>query len=54
MTQSMISLVVGLAVVIVVALALAGRDRRKHRFATDGRIERWLDSHHMGWMHHRH
>ncbi|WP_175585732.1 hypothetical protein [Caballeronia cordobensis] len=54
MTQSMIGLVVGLAILIVVAFVLAGRDRREHPSATDGRIGRWLDSHHMGWMHRRH
>jgi hypothetical protein len=51
MTQSMIGLVVGCAVVVVVAVALARRYRSEH--PDEGMIQ-WLDSHHMGWMHRKH
>ncbi|WP_164992070.1 MULTISPECIES: hypothetical protein [Burkholderia] len=51
MTQSMISFVVGLAVVLAIAVMLAARYLRDHK--GEG-MAQWLDAHHMGWMHHRH
>ena len=52
MTQSMIYLVVGLAVALVAVLLVAQRYRRDHR---GERMTQWLDSHHMGWLHqHKH
>ncbi|MFL9907365.1 hypothetical protein [Paraburkholderia sp. RL17-337-BIB-A] len=52
MTDSMISFLVGLAVVLVVAaVMLARRYMRDHK--GEG-MSQWLDAHHMGWMHHRH
>jgi hypothetical protein len=51
MTESMISFVVGLAVVLVVAVIMARRYMRDHK--GEG-LSQWLDAHHMGWMHHRH
>jgi hypothetical protein len=47
----MISFVVGLAVVLAVAVMLARRYMRDH---PGERVAQWLDTHHMGWMHHRH
>jgi hypothetical protein len=51
MTESMISFVVGLAVVLVVAVIMARHYIRDHK--GEG-LSQWLDAHHMGWMHHRH
>jgi hypothetical protein len=51
MTQSMISFLVGLAVVLIVAFALARRRKVEH--PGEG-IVQWLDAHHMGWMHRKH
>ncbi|WP_167455807.1 hypothetical protein [Paraburkholderia caledonica] len=51
MTQSMISFVVGLAVLLVVAFVLAQRYMRDHK--SDEMVQ-WLDAHHMGWMHRKH
>jgi len=48
MTQSMISFVVGLAVLLVVALVLAQRYMRDHK--GDGMVQ-WLDVCRMRWMH---
>ncbi|WP_193727054.1 hypothetical protein [Burkholderia sp. BE17] len=51
MTQSMISFVVGLAVVLAIVVMLALRYLRDHK--GEGMIQ-WLDAHHMSWMHHKH
>jgi hypothetical protein len=51
MSQSMISFWVGLAVVLMIALVLAQRYRDEH---PDEGWVRWLDAHHMSWMHRRH
>ncbi|WP_175425764.1 hypothetical protein [Trinickia violacea] len=51
MTQSMISFMVGLAVLLVVAFMLAQRYMHDHK--GDG-MAQWLDAHHMGWMHRKH
>jgi uncharacterized membrane protein YdcZ (DUF606 family) len=51
MTESMISFVVGLVVVLVVAIITTRRYMRDHK---DEGLSQWLDAHHMGWMHHRH
>lgn len=51
MAQSMIGFVVGLAVLVVVAFALARRYQVEHR--GEG-VTRWLDAHHMRWMHRKH
>ncbi|WP_188131184.1 hypothetical protein WN982_21430 [Paraburkholderia sp. IMGN_8] len=51
MTQSMISFVVGLAVLLVVGFMLARRYMRDH--PGEGMVQ-WLDAHHMGWLHHKH
>ena len=48
MTQSMISFVVGLAVLLVVAFVLAQRYMRDHK--GDGMVQ-WLDVRRMRWMH---
>jgi hypothetical protein len=47
----MISFVVGLAVLLVVAFVLAQRYMRDHK---GDELVRWLDAHHMGWMHRNH
>ena len=52
MSQSMISFVVGLAVVMFVAIFLAGRYRREHK---NEPVARWLDTYPMrDWMRHGH
>jgi hypothetical protein len=51
MAQSMISFVVGLAVLLVVAFVLAQRYMRDHK---GDEMVQWLDAHHMGWMHRKH
>jgi hypothetical protein len=56
MTQSMIGLVVGLAVLIVIAGVLGRRYRQEHpeENVATGRMREWLDTHHLHWPHHRH
>jgi hypothetical protein len=56
MTQSMIGVVVALAVMIVIAAVMGRRYRRDHpeEPVVSIRTREWLDSHHMGWFHHRH
>ena len=51
MTQSTIGFVVALVALLIVAMMLARRYRRDH--PGEG-IDRWLDTHHMSWMHRRH
>ncbi|WP_442808665.1 hypothetical protein [Trinickia soli] len=51
MTQSMISFVVGFAVLLVVAFMLMQRYMRDHK--SEG-MAQWLDAHHMRWMHRKH
>ncbi|MGF6781112.1 hypothetical protein [Paraburkholderia sp. GAS334] len=51
MTQSVISFVVGLAIVLAVAFVFARRYMRAHPAES---MAQWLDAHHMGWMHHKH
>ena len=51
MTQSMTSLIVGLAALLVIAFVFARRYRHAHREET---MTQWLDAHHMGWIRHRH
>jgi energy-converting hydrogenase Eha subunit G len=51
MTQSMISLVVGLAVLLAVAFVFVRRYMRAHPGES---MTQWLDAHHMGCMHHKH
>jgi len=50
MIQSMTSFVVGLAVLLVIAFVFA-RYMHAHPEET---MTRWLDAHHMGWIHHKH
>ncbi|MGF6779022.1 hypothetical protein [Paraburkholderia sp. GAS334] len=52
MTESMISFVVGLAILLAVAAFVLAR--RYRREGPGGSVVQWLDSHHMGWMHHKH
>jgi hypothetical protein len=47
----MISLVVGVAVLLVVAFVLAQRYMRDHK---GEEMVQWLGAHHMGWMHRKH
>jgi hypothetical protein len=56
MTQSMIGLVVGLAVLIVIAGVLGRRYRQEHpeENVAAVRMREWLDTHHLHWPHHRH
>ncbi|MGF6596664.1 hypothetical protein P3T23_001375 [Paraburkholderia sp. GAS448] len=50
MTESMLSFLVGLAILLaVLAFALARRYLRERK--GEG-MAQWLDTHHMGWMHH--
>ncbi|WP_193727898.1 hypothetical protein [Paraburkholderia franconis] len=52
MSQAMISLVVGMAVVLCVAIFAAARYRREYK---DEPLARWLDTHPIrDWMRHRH
>lgn len=51
MTQSMISFVVGLAVLLVVGFMLARRYMRDQ--PGEGMVQ-WLDAHHMRWLHQKH
>lgn len=52
MSQSMISFVVGIVVVLCVAIFAAVRYGREHR---DLPVARWLDTHPIrDWLHHRH
>ncbi len=52
MTQSMISLVVGIVVLLCVAILAATRYRREHK---DERVARWRDVHPIrDWLHHKH
>ncbi|MBB5448395.1 hypothetical protein OKW43_007502 [Paraburkholderia sp. WC7.3g] len=51
MTQSMISVWVGIVVIAVVASALSRRYRRDH---PEESVSHWLDTHHMSWMHRKH
>lgn len=53
MTQSMIYLVVGLAVLLIAGFMVAQRYRREH--PDERTMNQWLDSHHMSWLHrHKH
>ncbi|WP_186308552.1 hypothetical protein [Paraburkholderia sp. BCC1885] len=54
MTESVMAYLLGPLVMVVVGAALWGvahvhRDGDRH-----GRRERWLDTHHVDWMRHRH
>lgn len=52
MTQSMISFVVGIVVLLRVAILAAGRYRREHK---DEPVTRWLEAHPIrDWLHHKH
>jgi len=51
MSDSMISFLVGLAVVVIVAFVLVRRYKGEH--PGEG-IGQWLDAHHMSWMHRKH
>jgi hypothetical protein len=52
MSQSMISFVVGIAVVLCIAIFAAARYRREHK---DESVVRWLDTHSIReWMRHKH
>jgi heme/copper-type cytochrome/quinol oxidase subunit 2 len=51
MTQSMISLVVGIVVLLCVAILAATRYRREHK---DEPVARWRDVHPIrDWLHHK-
>ncbi|MBB3262312.1 hypothetical protein F4827_007102 [Paraburkholderia bannensis] len=50
MSQSMISVVVGLGVFLVILIVLFRRYRIEH--PGEGMFQ-WMDSHHMRWMHRR-
>jgi hypothetical protein len=52
MTQSMIQILVGLALLLFAGVTAAQLYRSSH--PKEG-IAQWLDSHHLGWLHsHRH
>lgn len=51
MTQSVISFWVGLVVLVVIALAVS---RHYRRGPSGESLGRWLDTHHMSWMHRKH
>lgn len=51
MTQSMISVVVGLVVLLAVAWMLMKNYMLNHEGEA---MTQWLDAHHMAWMHHKH
>jgi hypothetical protein len=52
MSQSMVSFVVGIAVVLCLAIFAAARYRREHK---DEPVVRWLDTHSIReWMRHKH
>jgi hypothetical protein len=55
MSQSMMGLVVGLAVLLVIAVVLGHRYRQEHpeESGRGVRMRQWLDSHHVHWPHHR-
>jgi uncharacterized membrane protein YdcZ (DUF606 family) len=52
MTESMISFVVGIVVVLCIVTLTATRYRREHK---DQPGTRWLDAHPIrNWLHHKH
>ncbi|WP_165848031.1 hypothetical protein [Paraburkholderia lacunae] len=53
MTESMVSFVVGIAVLLCVVVFVATRYRREHK---DQPAARWLDTHQIRdwWMRHKH
>lgn len=52
MTQSMMSFVVGIVVVLCLVIFTAARYRREHK---DQSVARWLDTHPIkNWLHHKH
>jgi hypothetical protein len=52
MTESMISFVVGIVVVLCIVVFTATRYRREHK---DQPVARWLDTHPIkNWLHHKH
>ncbi|MFP3566378.1 hypothetical protein [Paraburkholderia sp. SIMBA_030] len=52
MSQSMISFVVGIVVLLCVAIIAAARYRREHK---DEPVTRWLDAHPIrDWLRHKH
>ncbi|MGF6758755.1 uncharacterized membrane protein YdcZ (DUF606 family) [Paraburkholderia sp. GAS42] len=52
MSQSMVSFVVGIVVLLCVAIFVATRYRREHK---DEPVARWLDTHPIrDWMRHKH
>jgi uncharacterized membrane protein YdcZ (DUF606 family) len=52
MTQSMISFVVGIVVLLCVAILAVARYRREHK---DERVARWRHVHPIrDWLHHKH
>jgi len=52
MTESMISFVVGIVVVLCIVVFTASRYRREHK---DQPGARWLDAHPIkSWLHHKH
>ncbi|WP_172169719.1 hypothetical protein [Paraburkholderia elongata] len=53
MTQSMMSFVVGIVVVLCLVIFTAARYRREHK--DDQPIARWLHAHPIkDWLHHKH
>jgi hypothetical protein len=52
MTESMISFVVGIVVVLCLVVFTVVRYRREHK---DQPVARWLDTHQIkDWLHHKH
>jgi uncharacterized membrane protein YdcZ (DUF606 family) len=52
MSQSMISFVVGIVVLLCVAILAAARHRREHE---DEPVTRWVDTHPIrDWLRHKH
>ncbi|MFP3565089.1 hypothetical protein [Paraburkholderia sp. SIMBA_030] len=55
MTESMISFVVGIVVLLCVVIFTAARYRREHKNQPDQPTARWLDTHPIkDWLRHKH
>jgi hypothetical protein len=55
MTESMISLIVGIVVVLCITVVLVTRRRAEHRGEPHATNARWLDTHPLrDWMKHKH
>ncbi len=54
MTESVMAYLLGPLVMAVVGVALWAVAHYRHDGDRNGRQERWLDTHHVDWMRHRH